>query len=334
MADPDTANGYYRAVLPLTALGQRGHTVTLHHAGAALNAGYRLPPCDVLFLHRGSYPEHVELVRRCVDDGVAVVWDNDDDISALPKVTRRVNGHSRRATRQVFKRSVEIARRATAMTTPSDEIARIYREAGIARTVVIKNQVATVERARSGGDAIVLGYTGAAEHAEDLEKLRLVQTFERLLDAHPRLRIVSVGIDLGLRDRRYTCHGYVDFRSLGAIVRGFDVGIAPLLDGAFNRSRSDIKLKEYAAAGATWLASPIGPYRDLGEEQGGLLVADGDWHDALDRVLGDDALRARLTRQAGAWARTQTIRATAAAWEAALQQAVATIRGSAAAPRA
>lgn len=334
MADPDTANGYYRAVLPLTALGQRGHTVALHHAGAALKAGYLLPPCDVLFLHRASYPEHVELVRRCAQDGVAVVWDNDDDLSALPKVTRKVNGHGRRASRQVFKRSVEIARGAAAMTTPSDEIARIYREAGVARTVVIRNQVATVERPRPAGDAIVLGYTGAIEHAEDLEKLRLAQTFERLLDAHPRLRIVSVGIDLGLRDRRYTCHGYVGFRALGEIVRGFDVGIAPLLDGAFNRSRSDIKLKEYAAAGAMWLASPVGPYRGLGEQQGGLPVGDGDWHDALDRVLRDDALRARLTRQAGAWARTQTIRATVPAWEAVLQEAVATTRGSAALPRA
>ena len=40
-----------------------------------------------------------------------------------------------------------------------------------------------------------------------------------------------------------------------------------------NRARSNIKLKEYAAAGACWLASPIGPYVGLGEKQGGRLVA-------------------------------------------------------------
>ncbi len=28
-----------------------------------------------------------------------------------------------------------------------------------------------------------------------------------------------------------------------------------------------MKLKEYAGAGAPWLASPIGPYAGLGEEQ-------------------------------------------------------------------
>ncbi|MDW5594450.1 hypothetical protein VSS74_08885 [Conexibacter stalactiti] len=333
--DPDTANGYYRAQLPLAALQARGHKVVCHHAGAVLARGYDLPSSDLVFLHRGCYPEHLELVRNCAAQAIPVVWDNDDDLAALPKATRAQNGHSKRTSLGFFKRSVEIARAASLMTTSSEEIARIYRELGAPSVQVIENQVAGAEPIGSGSRdrSLVIGYTGAVEHAEDLRKLKFAKLLDRLLEEHPRVRFVSVGIDLGLQSPRYHCHGFVPFRDLATIVRGFDVGIAPLLETPFNRSRSDIKVKEYAAAGAMWLASPIGPYRQLGEAHGGQLVADGDWYEALTRVVEEDALRDRLTRQACRWARQQTVRATAARWEAAVQLAVRTTRARAQAAR-
>lgn len=325
--DPDTANGYYRAALPLAALKARGHRVVMHHAGSVLTAGYELPSSDAIFIHRGCYPEHLALVRACAERSIGVVWDNDDDFSALPKATRSHNRHSKRTARDFFDRSVEIARSAGVMTTSSEEIARIYRELGASRIEVIANQVAGASPSRrSPGRSLTIGYTGAMEHAEDLRKLKLAKLIERLLEEHPRVEFVSIGIDLGIRSPRYRCHGFVPFRELTAIVAGFDIGIAPLLDTPFNRSRSDIKVKEYAAAGAAWLASPVGPYRGLGEQQGGLLVRNGDWRDALTRIVEDVALRDRLTQQARAWAREQTIRATASHWEAALRLAVRTAR--------
>lgn len=324
--DPDTPNGYYRAQVPLAALQARGHKIVCHHAGAVLTRGYELPPSDLVFLHRGCYPEHLELVRRCTAQAVPVLWDNDDDLAALPKATRAQNGHSKRTSLGFFKRSLEIARSASVMTTSSEEIARIYRERGATRVEVIENQLAgnpSAER-HDRERRLVIGYTGAIEHAEDLRKLKFAKLLDQLLDEHPHVRFVSVGIDLGLRSPRYRCHGFLPFRDLSAIVSGFDIGIAPLLETSFNRSRSDIKVKEYTAAGAMWLASPIGPYRRLGEAQGGQLVAERDWYQALTRVVEDDALRDRLTRHARAWARQQTIRATAARWEAAVQLAVRT----------
>jgi glycosyltransferase involved in cell wall biosynthesis len=321
--DPDTANGYYRAALPLSALRARGHAVTMHHGGSVLDSSYELPRSDAVFIHRGCYPEHLALVRDCAERSIGVVWDNDDDLSALPKSTRAQNRHSKRASREFFKRSVTIAQAASVMTTSSEEIARIYRELGASPVQVIENQVAAPSvAARPRGRALVIGYTGAMEHADDLKKLKFAATIERLVSEQQHVTFVSVGIDLGIRSPRYRCHGFVPFRELAAIVGGFDIGVAPLLDSPFNRSRSDIKVKEYAAAGATWLASPVGPYRALGAAEGGQLIADRDWHAALTQLVEDDAVRARLTRQARAWARRQTIRTTAARWEAILKSAV------------
>ena len=82
-----------------------------------------------------------------------------------------------------------------------------------------------------------------------------------------------VTIGLGARPARRavtsTTRVRADRRAAGAAEREFDVGLAPLADTAFNRARSNVKLKEYAAAGAMWLASPVGPYVGMGETEGG-----------------------------------------------------------------
>jgi glycosyltransferase involved in cell wall biosynthesis len=108
------------------------------------------------------------------------------------------------------------------------------------------------------------------------------------------------------------------------LLRGCDVmlWIAPLADIPFNRTRSNVKLKEYASAGTPWLASPVGPYAGMGEQQGGRLVADDGWFAALDDLIGHRFARRRLGRKARAWAKTQTIDQAVARWEAVLEEAI------------
>jgi glycosyltransferase involved in cell wall biosynthesis len=102
----------------------------------------------------------------------------------------------------------------------------------------------------------------------------------------------------------------------------FDVGIAPLADVDFNRARSNIKVKEYAAAGVPWLASPIGPYMGLGEREGGRLVADDQWHEHLVRLIDKPRARRKLAKRASAWATAHTVGKHADKWERALSGAL------------
>ena len=87
----------------------------------------------------------------------------------------------------------------------------------------------------------------------------------------------------------------------------FDLGIVPLADIPFNRGRSNVKAREYAAAGVPWLASPVGSYADLGEEEGGRLVADDEWFDALDELIRSRRDARKLAKRAKAWAKRETI---------------------------
>ena len=127
---------------------------------------------------------------------------------------------------------------------------------------------------------------------------------------------MSVGIDLGVRSDRYTHIAGVHFPQLPDTIAQFDVAIAPIADVSFNRVRSNIKVKEYAAAGVPWLASPIGPYKGLGDEQGGRLVPDYGWAEALTDLVTDAPARAALAERAAAWGRTQTVENNVGEWEA------------------
>ena len=114
---------------------------------------------------------------------------------------------------------------------------------------------------------------------------------------------------------RYAHAPVVPFDQLPRVMADFDIGIAPLLDTPFNRARSDIKVKEYAASQVPWLASDCGPYAPLGERNGGRLVADDGWFDALDDLIADAAARERLAQSGQQWALTQSADAVAAAYE-------------------
>jgi glycosyltransferase involved in cell wall biosynthesis len=185
----------------------------------------------------------------------------------------------------------------------------------VERVEVIGNYLARdVARPRHRHDGVVIGWIAGAEHQADVERIEIVEALKRVLARCPEARVECIGIDIGLPER-YRHDVFVPFHALPGRIGAFDIGIAPLADIPWNWARSDIKLKEYAASGVPWLASPVGPYVGLGEEQGGRLVSDDGWFEALDRLVSRPRERRRLSRQAQKWAKRQTIDAVADRWE-------------------
>jgi hypothetical protein len=152
--------------------------------------------------------------------------------------------------------------------------------------------------------------------------LPIVDALARLLDAHPELRIVTIGLRLPLRSERYEFRPKVPFGELLGAMADFDIGIAPLADTPFNHARSSIKLQEYSAVGAVWLASPVGAYHEMGAKEGGQLVGDDGWLDALNGLVSSRFKRRRLSRQALKWAQSQTIDRFASQWEEEFELAI------------
>ncbi len=331
----ETANARYRAILPLRELERRGHTVLWpgHASYETLDAG-GVPKWDLLHLQQTMGSGELELIQRLRAAGVAVVWDTDDDMTAAPKGSATYKELGRkRGMRKLFERSVAIGRAAHLLTTTSEAIAQRYRDAGVEHVQVIENYMGPrdVGQPRPRHPGIVIGLVASDEHVEDLKRLRIAEVLARLLREHEGVQVVALGLSLGLRDPRYRHELKIPIEQLYAVERGFDIGLAPLVDSPMSRARSNVKVKEYAAAGAMWLASPIGPYRGLGEQQGGLLVEDGDWFSTLDGLVLDHERRLALAARAQAWVRRQTIVQGGEAWQAAFRGAIVRARRGASA---
>lgn len=333
VAVQETANGRYRAVLPLQELARRGHRV--HWPGdpsfRALDDGSAPPAWDAIHVQQMHGEDALAVMRRLREAGIAVVWDTDDDLGAVTRgneAWHRLGG--RRGIRRHVKQAIEAARCAQLVTTTNEHLAQVYRDHGAERVVAIENYLGPedLRHPRKRHRGVVVGITAAGEHEPDLRKLQFAAMLDRLLERHDGVRVVAVGADLRLRNaHRYTYVRPVEIADLIPTESEFDIALAPLRDTAFNRARSNVKLKEYAAAGAMWLASPVGPYVGMGEEQGGLLVADGDWLATLEALLADPDRRQALAGRARAWAQGQTISAGAARWQAAFRDAVERARG-------
>lgn len=321
----DKVNVWYRSVAPLEALARRGHEVVFTRQAPGDVTARRLARCDVIHGYRLLERSDVTLVDELARRGAAFVWDTDDDLASLPKESPYYRENGGANAKRIFARTIEIARTADVVTTSTEPLAARYREQGLERVEVLGNYLKpdVIGARRRKHDGLVIGWVAGLEHASELSRIPIVDALRRLLDAHPHVRIASVGLDLGLPRDRYEHHGEIHISRLVEHIGTWDVAIAPLADITFNRTRSDVKLKEYAAAGTPWLASPIGPYAGHGEEHGGRLVPDDGWHEALERLVTRRRDRARLARKARSWAKRQSIDRHVERWERVFEEAVA-----------
>lgn len=83
----------------------------------------------------------------------------------------------------------------------------------------------------------------------------------------------------------------------------FAVGIMPLPDTPYTRSKAGFKLLQYMAAGVPVVASPLGVNRELVERSGAGLLAEtpAEWSEALERLLGDVELRRQMAARGRAF---------------------------------
>lgn len=150
---------------------------------------------------------------------------------------------------------------------------------------------------RDGDLGLEILYAGTVTHGPDFESI-----MPALEDLATRVdfRLTVVGVAPHLADRpwirRMTPGDAGQYPRYATWIRDrsalFDVGIAPLVDNAFNRLKSDVKMLEYLAIDLVPLASDVGPYtRSRSLVTGGLCSTSGEWVDRLTELATErDAL--------------------------------------------
>jgi hypothetical protein len=331
IANPELPGGWYRGIGPMVALNQRGHEIVQVWRPQEGIRGELVTDCDALHIHRAHEPEILDIVRHAKRRGIAVVYDNDDDMRAIPRGDAAHKDYGGFAGDRALREIRRLLQQTDLAIAASVPIADRFREYGAAHVEHIENYVPDAVlhvTAPSNGDRIVMGWLAGNEHHLDVRMLPLGEQVGRALDAHPQLVVETIGCSLALRHERYRHIERIDFFDLPRQLATWDVGLAPIADIPFNRARSNIKVKEYAALGRSWLASPIGPYASLGEKQGGRLVADDGWAEAIGRLVEKPRELRKLAKHARKWGRAQAVSANAELWERALTAAIVRAGGT------
>jgi Glycosyl transferases group 1 len=324
----DGANGYYRLLLPLMAMRERGHDVV--HVVQEYKRVIDVRPlarCDHVHIHRPAllYDDGA-VVTRLLEAGISVGFDEDDNVIDMPLGLEEITDQpwAPRARRN-FELLLEHVARVGLVTTPSEHLAERFEAAGASNVHVVENYLpGAFSRVQpQGHDGIVIGWHAGREHLVDAEQLGVVPMLERVLDAHPDARVETINIDLRMDHERYSCEEALPIDRLTGRLADFDIGLVPLADIPFNQGRSNVKAREYAAAGVPWLASPVGSYRQLGREEGGWLVEDDKWFEAIDALIRAGRERSKQGKRAKAWAKRETIWNMVGVWEQLFGNAVA-----------
>lgn len=293
---------YYRTYVPGRALAEEPGVHVVNLDNVHRRKGEVLRAADVLILNSVVDPDLLPLLQERRARGQVTVYEISDDVSAVPAWNPVHYFFRNRDNLNLFLR---LAHACDGNQYSVVELRRLYGYLN-PRGCVLENQLiaAPPRRAPQAGDELVIGWGGSRGHLEDMGAV--AGPLMSFIDSRPGLRLHLMCADaiwrlfdwLPASRKRRTAPGSID--AYYAFLRGVDIGIAPLLDSGFNRSRSDVKLVEYAAHGAAPVVQRLVPY--LGSAADGrnaLLFEDADGLVAALRRLADDpALRRSIAAAA------------------------------------
>lgn len=167
-------------------------------------------------------------------------------------------------------------------------------------------------KSRTNKDKIVIGWHGSLTHNADLEMVMPV--LRRVSLENPNVYLEFMGgisadyvrelfkdFEISLLDRIKIHSGTKAWHNFPykLMKLKWDIGIAPLIDDRFNRSKSNIKWLEYSMKSIPTVASNVEPYRSITEGVDGFLcTTQEDWYNALTKLIKSKTLRTKIGKNA------------------------------------
>ncbi len=235
LVKPTISNAIYRAIAPMLAVGERGHEVVLVKRGDdGVFSPRPLADCDVVHVYRGTdEPRVVKTVDELRRRGIAITWDEDDDVRLLPSDIPGYKAHyGGLNVQQRIRRQIAMASKADVVTTTTQTLADLFGRDFHGPTEVVESYLDSSQYARDArkGDGITIGWVASLEHVTDVRMLDVTSILRNVMVRDDNVRVTTVGVKLDLDPGRYTHVRRVKFEELSKLVAKFDIGIAPIAD--------------------------------------------------------------------------------------------------------
>lgn len=152
---------------------------------------------------------------------------------------------------------------------------------------------------------VKLGYIGTPTHSQDL--MLITNVIKRLEKEYgDRIKVQTIGAFenqtpfFGERVKVPTSH-YPEFIAWLQQTIDWDIGLIPLVDNTFNKSKSHIKFLEYAALDLAIICSKSETYKTVAKDRKNCLISENTedaWYWAIKTLIENPKLRKRLSVQA------------------------------------
>ena len=287
-------SAYYRLYQPVTKLKEFGrHLVGIPAPGSQISAPRPedLEGVDVLVMQR-PVGKLGSKGWDSIAGSTARVYEIDDDLltadpSGLPHLC---DPKLRESVRHLLAASEMV-------TVSTPYLAELYSQFNpnvrVLPNYIHERVITEIRRPRR--DRVTFGWAGGNSHLADMCSVQYpLRTF---LHANPQVDFHWIGPDFSpLVHRECLWSPWAEnvwdyYRKVD-----FDVGIAPLADIPFNRSKSYLKALDFAALGVPVIAQDMEPYREFVEDgvTGYLVRTHDEWLARLTELAHDESARAEL----------------------------------------
>lgn len=324
VARDDGGCGFFRCLQPATFLKRSGLANAVYILRTPTQE--QLMNADLVILQENGSQEAAHMVKFMTENRIPFMIELDDFIHHVSPRNEAGYPAWNPSTLYVY-RSTDNFRKAVGMTLSTNQLAREYfpynNNIFVVPNYLDKDKWDNPITKRQDGK-IRIGWCGGNAHADDLMMVskvidKIVKEYKGkvvfetigmtrkefawvfpMAPTNPEHVCPSCGYEGELH--HFPGESLEDYPTVLSS-KGWDIAIAPVINNAFGNCKSDLKVKEYAAAGIPVVASPVVPYQEAAENGAQILFAKtfDEWYNALKTLIEDEKKRQEILRHNKEW---------------------------------
>ena len=289
--------GWYRCLLPAAVI----QTEKLLDIEVSFNPTHEvMQRADICVWQRQYKPNLLTLAKEYAHK--KHIFELDDNLLNIAPDNPSYKAYQNKEIKENLYKFIQFCDHVTCSTEPLKEVLSRYNKNV---TVVTNSILPEFKRIPEiNNSSIRIGWQGSAHHYNDLKFI--TNALVEVCKKYSNVKIVWMGwlpeyIKNSIPANRLEVHGWVDFQNYYDKLRSLniDIGLAPLEDNIFNKSKSALRYYENSLMGACTVASNVYPYTHaIKSGTDGLIVQKNrhkDWFKAIKSLIDNKELRHSMT---------------------------------------